>query len=294
MTLEELLGSVLPDVHDRLQYSLSTSIQHASIIFGLHFILWLLGEKLKLLEKYRIQTGPPKQGSQPPLLKVVSVVLTNHVLNFFLCYFLWQPILASGIQTGLKSFHLFTFAWQFLMCFLLEDTIFYWTHRMLHHRSIYKYVHKLHHEYRRPSVLSSEYTHPLEFVTGNVIATMAGALLCCHYKLGGGMHEYTLTLWLAYRIFETADGHCGFALPIPLFPLIPFIPSHPGVKPHDYHHSHNVGNYGSQLNFWDTVCNTYRGTIEKPVRREAAPATTAPVGASPTTPTPEPHKSKGQ
>jgi methylsterol monooxygenase/4-alpha-methyl-delta7-sterol-4alpha-methyl oxidase len=287
MGLMDVLKLLKPDYHNQLQYASSAAIQHAIAIFGLHFAMWVIGEKLKLLEKYRVQKAPHKPGTQPSMKKVVLVVLINHALYFLFSYAVFQPIMARGVLTKVEDFKLFTAMWQFLMCFLLEDTIFYWAHRMLHHRSIYKYVHKLHHEFRRPSILASEYTHPVEFVAGNLIATMAGILLCAGLKLGGGMHHFTITLWLTYRILETADGHCGFALPMPLFPLIPFIPFHPGVKPHDYHHSHNVGNYGSQLLFWDKFCNTFRGTIENPVRLDRSSPTSPPSVA------PEPHKSKG-
>ena len=38
---------------------------------------------------------------------------------------------------------------QLLVCLFLEDFLFYWIHRLLHHRLIYKYVHKRHHEFKQ-------------------------------------------------------------------------------------------------------------------------------------------------
>lgn len=56
------------------------------------------------------------------------------------------------------------------------------------------------------------------------------------------MHIATLQLWLMLRIGETIDGHCGYEFSWSPFRLLPFSNS---AESHNYHHSHNVGNYGS-------------------------------------------------
>jgi sterol desaturase/sphingolipid hydroxylase (fatty acid hydroxylase superfamily) len=35
---------------------------------------------------------------------------------------------------------------QMLFCMMVEDCMFYFTHRTLHHPWLYPYVHKIHHE----------------------------------------------------------------------------------------------------------------------------------------------------
>jgi len=49
-------------------------------------------------------------------------------------------------------------------------------------------------------------------------------------------------LWIIYRVLETLDGHSGFELPWSMFRYLPFSAS---AQSHDYHHSNNIGNYGS-------------------------------------------------
>lgn len=39
---------------------------------------------------------------------------------------------------------------KIVLFFLFEDFWFYWVHRALHHPSIYKYVHKVHHDHAAP------------------------------------------------------------------------------------------------------------------------------------------------
>ena len=53
---------------------------------------------------------------------------------------------------------------QMVACLAIEDTWHYWVHRLLHHRSIYKYVHKVHHHFQAPFGMVAEYAHPVETV----------------------------------------------------------------------------------------------------------------------------------
>jgi sterol desaturase/sphingolipid hydroxylase (fatty acid hydroxylase superfamily) len=37
---------------------------------------------------------------------------------------------------------------HWVIALAVNDTLFYWTHRLMHHRRLYKYSHKKHHEFR--------------------------------------------------------------------------------------------------------------------------------------------------
>jgi len=55
------------------------------------------------------------------------------------------------------------------------------------------------------------------------------------------------------RVHEGHDGHSGYDFPWSFFRILPF---GAGASFHDFHHSHNVGNYGSFLRIWDSLFNT--------------------------------------
>jgi sterol desaturase/sphingolipid hydroxylase (fatty acid hydroxylase superfamily) len=57
---------------------------------------------------------------------------------------------------------------------IVEDFFFYWGHRILHLKSLYPYIHKLHHEYNYPISISAENAHWVEFIIANLIPTSAG------------------------------------------------------------------------------------------------------------------------
>ena len=48
------------------------------------------------------------------------------------------------------------------MCAVIEDTWHYWVHRLMHDRKLYKYVHKVHHNFQAPFGMVAEYAHPVE------------------------------------------------------------------------------------------------------------------------------------
>jgi sterol desaturase/sphingolipid hydroxylase (fatty acid hydroxylase superfamily) len=63
-----------------------------------------------------------------------------------------------------------TMLWQVIACMVIEDTLFYWGHRTLHHPALYPLIHKVHHQYMDATIgISAEYAHPVEFVVANLI-----------------------------------------------------------------------------------------------------------------------------
>jgi sterol desaturase/sphingolipid hydroxylase (fatty acid hydroxylase superfamily) len=131
---------------------------------------------------------------------------------------------------------------------LCEDFMFHHTHKFLHWRRIYPYIHKIHHTYITTVTIAAEYAHPIEYILGNAIPASLGGII-----LGKRMHYVTFLLWGVIRIGETVDGHSGYEFSWSPYRLIPFSTS---SIYHSFHHSHNVGNYSSFFSIWDTINGT--------------------------------------
>jgi len=151
---------------------------------------------------------------------------------------------------------------------ILEDTIFYWCHRTIHHPKIYPYIHKKHHEFYNTVAIAAKYAHPLEFIFGNAIPAFSGPLI-----LGDKCHLATFYLWYIIRVAETYDGHCGYEFSWSPFRLIPFSGS---SEYHNFHHHANIGNYSSFFSYWDTMNGTnkvyfkFKAMNEKKAAKEKA------------------------
>ncbi len=77
---------------------------------------------------------------------------------------------------------------------------------------------------------------------------MAGPIL-----LGSRIHLTTLFLWISIKLLANKLGHCGYEFPWSPLYVLPFTSS---VTYHEFHHSHNVGNYSNMSCFWDTLFGT--------------------------------------
>ncbi|KAJ4833303.1 Methylsterol monooxygenase 2-2 [Turnera subulata] len=140
---------------------------------------------------------------------------------------------------------------QIIFYFILEDFVFYWGHRVLHTKWLYKHVHSVHHEYATPFGLTSEYAHPAEILFLG-FATIVGPAIT-------GPHLITLWLWMVLRVLETVEAHCGYH-----FPWSPsnFLPLYGGADFHDYHHRllyTKSGNYSSTFTYMDWIFGTDQG-----------------------------------
>lgn len=145
---------------------------------------------------------------------------------------------------------------QISICIVLEDFLFYWSHRILHIPFFYKHIHKKHHQFyalTACSGIAAEYTHPIESLFGNVIPALIGPALL-------DMHLYATVVWLVIRMWKTCDAHSGYQ-----FRWSPFNIGFPfnQAERHDFHHETGKGSFGSFLVVWDTVCGTDAAYLTK-------------------------------
>ncbi|KAF6081122.1 fatty acid hydroxylase domain containing 2 [Phyllostomus discolor] len=116
----------------------------------------------------------------------------------------------------LPTFHWFLL--ELAVFTLIEEVMFYYSHRLLHHPKLYKKIHKKHHEWTAPIGVISLYAHPIEHVVSNMLPAVVGPLVM-------GSHLSSIVVWSSLALVITTISHCGYHLP--------FLPS---PEFHDYHH----------------------------------------------------------
>ncbi|KAM4747002.1 fatty acid hydroxylase domain-containing protein 2 isoform 2-T2 [Rhinophrynus dorsalis] len=175
--------------------------------------------KPQFITKYRIQTGKNDPVDPVRLRHAVITVLCNQIFISFPMVLLMYPIIHwRGNPCGPE---LPTFHWVLLelsVFVLIEEILFYYSHRLFHHPSLYKHIHKKHHEWTAPVGVVSLYAHPLEHIFSNMLPSMAGPMIM-------GSHVATTMLWFSLALVTTTISHCGYHLP--------FLPS---PEFHDFHH----------------------------------------------------------
>ncbi|PHH79945.1 hypothetical protein CDD80_3397 [Ophiocordyceps camponoti-rufipedis] len=95
------------------------------------------------------------------------------------------------------------FAGEFLMSFALREILFYWGHRALHWRPLYKSIHRIHHEFSAPVAFASKYAHPVEFLTSDALPIMLPPFLL-------RTHMVSTFAFTAGTLFTSTVIHSGY------------------------------------------------------------------------------------
>lgn len=132
---------------------------------------------------------------------------------------------------------------EFFSLLIIHDAYFYWSHRTLHHRLLFKYIHATHHKSVNPTPFAAFAFHPGEaFVE---MAFLIPIIIWVPLYLG------TLIIFLIVSHFFNVIGHLGYEF----FPRSTWTSWwgswNTTSTHHNLHHQQASSNYGLYCKLWD-------------------------------------------
>lgn len=172
----------------------------------------------------------------------------------------------TQIYDNISDFGWGYYGLSLVLMLVLHDTYFYWTHRLMHNRKIFKIAHSVHHKSHNPSPWAAYAFHPVEGVVE------AGILLVIAFLMP--VHKTALMLFFTFSIIFNVIGHLGYEI----YPkgmnkhwLGQWINTSTN---HNMHHKYGRHNYGLYFTFWDKMMGTthpkYHEQFEEITARKAA------------------------
>jgi len=178
----------------------------------------------------------------------------------------WVNILQGPLHWG-------WFTAQLVAMIIAHDAYFYWMHRGLHTKVMFRISHLHHHKSRTPTPWTAYSFSSIEAVTEALFVPIF-LLLVPMYSLG-------IFIFLGHQIIRNVVGHSGHEV----FPAgwlnTPLLSWFNPVTHHDIHHTEGKYNFGLYFRWWDQIMGTEHPQYEERFNAVARPFK-SPVAASAT------------
>jgi sterol desaturase/sphingolipid hydroxylase (fatty acid hydroxylase superfamily) len=211
-------------------------------MFYLIFYVWF-GKKY---EVKKINKKDYKRGQFSNEIKYSLISSLLFAIAGTLTVILWQ----KGFTKVYTTYDLY--GWWYLpvslvMYMLLQETYYYWSHRWMHIPSVFKLVHKVHHDSHIASPFTAFSFHPLEGLLQAIFLPILLMIIPIHYVV--------LILLLVIMTFSSVINH----LDIEIYPKNSYTLWSKwviGATHHSLHHKYFKYNFGLYFTFWDRIKKT--------------------------------------
>ena len=227
-------------------------IRYFLIVWPIHHFLWKRpADKVKA--KRLSKREPTSQTIRHEIiLSTISAFI--YALPSAIVVEMWKAggtALYSGAVNDVSGWAYLIFS--MIIYLFVQDTHFYWTHRVMHHPKFFSWSHAGHHKSVQPTPWASFSFDPIEAVSAAWVLPVLALFLPLH--VGAAL------LLLMIMTVNAVFNHAGWEI-YPQkwlkgwFGKVMITATH-----HNQHHTRFSGNYGLYFRFWDILMGTDRGGI---------------------------------
>ncbi len=224
--------------------------RYFAIVWPIHWALW----KREPKKARRLSRREPTPATIRNEIQLSTISAFIYALPAAVVIEIWKSdgsALYSALPTTLSG-------WLYiplsaLIYLFVQDTWFYFTHRVMHHRTLFKYTHEGHHRSVQPTPWASFSFDPIEAISSAWLLPVLALVLPLHV----GVALFVLMLMTVNAVFN----HAGWEV----YPES-WVKGWWGrhiitASHHNLHHTKFKGNYGLYFRFWDKVCGTDKGLV---------------------------------
>lgn len=171
------------------------------------------------------------------------------------------------IKLSIQDAALYTIAWQFALMVVAHDAWFYWIHRGMHSKALFRATHLHHHKSRTPTPWTA-----YSFTTIEAVLEVAfvPVFLLVTSQLGIAYAGLAILAFVWHQMIRNVMAHAGSEL----FPAgwvdNPWTDWISTTTHHDLHHS-SGHNYGFYFTWWDRWMGTEHPRYKEEFRKNARP-----------------------
>jgi lathosterol oxidase len=242
-------------MHVREYFSLVKTISsHYFLVATLAFLMFYVLFQKKIIYK-KIQARLPRKKDY--IREIGYSVITMAIFGLVPLVLVKNPAVRphTTYYLNISDYGWFYFYAAFPLLFIIHDTYFYWTHRLMHHKKVFKLVHLVHHHSTNPSPWAAYSFHPLEAVIEAGVFPVMLFTIPVHY-----LH---ILIFFFFMIIYNVYGHLGYELYPKGFSKHWFGKWINTSVSHNQHHQYFKGNYGLYFTFWDRMMGTLRNDYDQ-------------------------------
>ena len=232
----------------------------ACAVFALDHVLFAL---LRWFNVRKMPTREPRIAKGLEVLQVrdyTFVVMNQVIETVFVMHLLRYICYDEAVLRSVEDLRVMNSIAPVYLIFVMDDFIYYFTHRVMHHPLLYKWCHKHHHRQSIPfrGYMDAANESPIEQVLGLAAVWVSVKFMS---RLPFGLHAVGIVGFFAVYAATAFLNHTDYDLQ-PGWPALGYT-----VRAHEMHHRFPNCNYAQNIMLWDKLFGTFEAYKGKSIAK---------------------------